>query len=124
MSKDNFDQWRRRIEALKLIQPKRLTFAPGSAQSADHPTIVNTIGPAYLGDTDQDVLYLDNVSIEILGEVQSDGTDEVCQGHKQLFTAYRKAVNEYSRRHSNIIAPSITDLQALHGATPIPIMKK
>lgn len=127
VSKDNFDQWRRNIEALKIIHPKRLAVSPGNAQGADSnaQTFVNSIGPAYFGDTDQEVLYVSNTCVEILGEIQSDGSQEVCKGNTRLFDSYQKAVRDYAARHSSIVMPNIMDINALaqHGAT-IPLKKK
>lgn len=119
VAKDNFDQWRRNIEALRLIHPKKLAVTPGDTQGANPNThtFVNSVGPAYFGDTEQEVLYVNNVCVELLGEIHSDGSHETCKENTRLFDLYQKAVKNYAARHSSIVLPNVMDIHALgqHG---------
>jgi len=125
VAKDNFDQWRRNLEALKLIYPKRLGVAPGNTQATNAKTFVNSVGPAYFGDTDQEVLYVNTACVELLGEIHAEGLEEVCKGNSRLFDLYKKSIKEYASRHSSIIMPNVMDIHALaHQATAVPLNKK
>lgn len=126
VNKDNFEQWRKRLEVLKLIQPKRFVVAPANTQSGD-PTMQSAtvhIGPAYFGDTDQELLYIENAAIEIIGEVEIQHNQEVCSAAKKMFDAYSKTVQEYAGRHSPIISPNVLDIHNVSkGAAAVPFKR-
>lgn len=127
LSKDNFEQWRKRLEVLRLIQPKRIVVAQGSAQSADPNTqaLMTHIVPAYFGDTDQQLLYIDNVCVELIGEIEIEANIECCPAARKMFDAYSKAIRDYDNRHSSILMPNIMDINAVSkGAAPIPFKKQ
>lgn len=127
VSKDNFEQWRKRMEVLKLIQPKRMVVSQGNAQAAD-PTAAQSmlmhIGPAYFGDTDQEILYIDNACLEVIGEIEVMNNDEVCPAARKMFDEYKRSVKTYAGRHSPIVAPNILDIHNVSkGATSVPFKK-
>lgn len=126
VSKDNFEQWRKRLEVLKLIQPKRFVVAQPNAQSGD-PTVQSAtvhIGPAYFGDTDQELLYVDGAAVEVIGEVEVQDNEEVCGAARKMFEAYKKTVRDYAGRHSPIVAPNILDIHNVSkGATTVPFKR-
>jgi len=127
LGKDNFEQWRKHLEVLKLIQPKRIVVAQGNAQSADPNTqaLTTHIVPAYFGDTDQQLLYIDNVCVELIGEIEVEANVECCPAARKMFEAYNKAVRDYDNRHSNILMPNIMDINAVSkGASTIPFRKQ
>lgn len=127
VGKDNFEQWRKRMEVLKLIQPKRFVVAQANAQSGDPTVQASTvhIGPAYFGDTDQELLYVDNAAVEVIGEVEVlDKEEEVCGAARKMFEAYKKTVRDYAGRHSPIVAPNILDIHNISkGAATVPFKR-
>jgi hypothetical protein len=127
LSKDNFEQWRKRLEVLKLIQPKRIVVAQSNAQSSDPSTqaLLTHIVPAYFGDTDQQLLYIDNVCVELIGEIEVEANVECCPAARKMFEAYIKSIRDYDMRHSNILMPNIRDINAVsNGIAPIPFKRQ
>jgi hypothetical protein len=123
VDKENFRAWSTRQQLLVLQEPKRLIVEVTETQPGDQHSQVGMlkIAPAYPGDTPQETMYLDQASVEVIGDVEDVGNgQERCETNNRLFQTYKKVCKEWRMSRSNLVAPSPLDVANINNISRLP----
>lgn len=123
---ENFRNWIAKKEMLVLFEPKRMVMATTETQPGDPNSRTNTlqIVPPYFGDSPQEKLYVDQASVEIIGDIESVGDGvERCTSNNRMFVLYLKICKDWRMSRSNLVAPSVQDVANINNISKLPTRK-
>jgi hypothetical protein len=113
LDKTNFNNWVSHRATITLFEPKRLSVVVSETEPGNQNSRVNTlqIGPVHMGDTPEERLYIDQASVEIIGEIQDIGNGQCrCTSNDRLFQSYLNACKSWRMSRSNLVSPSTQDI--------------
>lgn len=103
----DFNEWKNNGSAIKVTDVRGLQLRPEGNRVAVH------IGPAYVGDTRQETVYIRPSTVEIVGELKNEDGIVQCLGQSrssQMFQHYSDAVTKWRAAMSNITLARPSDM--------------